>query len=131
MGLRYWAAARCERGDAAGTRVLAKVLPAHRTLPAAAAPSIQWLPDVVRLALTAGEPAVAVAAAKVCAQEADSQARPATKAAAQHCQGLLDADPGAVRAAAGLFQAVGYPLFSAPGPQPMSQGITRHAELRR
>ncbi len=75
--------------------------------------STPWLPDVVRLALTAGEPAVAIAAAKVCAREADSQARPTPKAAAQHCQGLLDADPSAVRAAGELFRSIGFPLFSA------------------
>ena len=33
---RYWDAARCARGDAAGTRALIEVLLGHRTLPAAA-----------------------------------------------------------------------------------------------
>jgi hypothetical protein len=33
---RYWDAARCARGDAAGTRALIEVLLAHRALPAAA-----------------------------------------------------------------------------------------------
>jgi len=33
---RYWDAARCAHGDAAGTRALIEVLLAHRTLPAAA-----------------------------------------------------------------------------------------------
>ena len=75
--------------------------------------STPWLPDVVRLALAVGEPDVAAAAAKVCAREADSQARPAPRAAAQHCQGLLDADPYGVRAAAEVFGSIGYPLFSA------------------
>lgn len=32
----YWDAARCERGDAGGTRALIEVLLAHRTLPAPA-----------------------------------------------------------------------------------------------
>jgi DNA-binding CsgD family transcriptional regulator len=75
--------------------------------------STQWLPDVVRLALTVGEPAVAAAAAKVCAREAAAQARPPPNAAAQHCQGLLDGDPSAVRAAAEALRRIGYPLFSA------------------
>jgi DNA-binding CsgD family transcriptional regulator len=75
--------------------------------------STQWLPEVVRLALAVGEPAVAAAAAKVCAREADSPDSPTPQAAALHCQGLLDADPCAVRAAAALFDSYGYPLFNA------------------
>jgi DNA-binding CsgD family transcriptional regulator len=75
--------------------------------------SCQWLPDVVRLALAAGESAIAAAAVKACAREAETAARPMPKASAQHCQGLLDGDPDAVRAAADLIQSVGYPLFSA------------------
>jgi DNA-binding CsgD family transcriptional regulator len=75
--------------------------------------SALWLPDVVRLALAAGQPHVAAATAKICAREADRQARPGPKAAAQHCQGLVDADPAAVQGAAELFESIGYPLFSA------------------
>ncbi len=75
--------------------------------------STQWLPDVVRLALTVGEPAVAAAAAEACARAAAVQARPTPHAAAQHCQGLLDGDPMPVRDAAQSFHQVGYPLFSA------------------
>jgi DNA-binding CsgD family transcriptional regulator len=87
--------------------------------------STQWLPDVVRLALTVGEPAVAAAAAEVCAREADSPASPTPKAAALHCQGLLGADPAAVRAAAELFHSFGYPLFSA---QALENAAVLHAE---
>jgi DNA-binding CsgD family transcriptional regulator len=75
--------------------------------------SSQWLPDVVRLALAVGEPAIAAAAVKACAREAETAARPLPKASAQHCQGLLDGDPDAVHAAADLIQSLGYPLFSA------------------
>jgi DNA-binding CsgD family transcriptional regulator len=87
--------------------------------------STPWLPDVVRLALAVGEPAVATAAATICAREAASQPRPTTMAAAQHCQGLLDADPAAVRAAAELFQSIGLPLFSA---QAFENAAVLHAE---
>jgi DNA-binding CsgD family transcriptional regulator len=87
--------------------------------------STPWLPDVVRLALAVGEPAVATAAAKVCAREADSQPRPTTKAAAQHCQGLLDADPSAVLGAAKIFQSIGFPLFTA---QAFENAAVLHAE---
>ena len=87
--------------------------------------STQWLPDVVRLALAVDEPAVAAAAASACAREADRQGRPTPEAAAQHCQGLLDADPEAVGAAAELFQSIGYPLFSA---QALENAAVLHAE---
>ncbi len=72
----------------------------------------QWLPEVVRLALATGEPAVAAAATKACVREADTQAAPPVTAGAQHCQGLLDRDPAAVRAAAGQLQSFGFPLLS-------------------
>jgi DNA-binding CsgD family transcriptional regulator len=87
--------------------------------------STPWLPDVVRLALAVGEPAVASAAVKVCAREAAAQPRPTTKAAALHCQGLLDADPTAVRAAAELFHSIGYALFSG---QAFENAAVLHAE---
>jgi DNA-binding CsgD family transcriptional regulator len=87
--------------------------------------STQWLPDVVRLALTIGELDVATAAVKACAREADSQALPTPEAAALHCQGLLDADPFAVRAAAELFQSIGYPLFRG---QALENAAVLHAE---
>ena len=85
----------------------------------------QWLPDLVRLALATGEPAVAAAAAETCAREADTQAAPPWTAAARHCQGLLDGDPAAVRAAAELLRSIGYPLFSA---QALENAAVLHAE---
>lgn len=87
--------------------------------------SSQWLPDVVRLALAVGEPDVAAAAARACSREADTQGRPTPKAAAQHCVGLVDGDPEAVQAAAGLFQSIGYPLYSA---QALENAAVLHAE---
>lgn len=85
----------------------------------------QWLPDIVRLALAAGEPAVAAAAAKVSAREADTQAAAPVTAVALHCQGLLDRDPAAVSAAAGQFQSVGYPL---PSGHALEDAAVLHAE---
>jgi DNA-binding CsgD family transcriptional regulator/tetratricopeptide (TPR) repeat protein len=87
--------------------------------------SSQWLPDVVRLALATGQPGTAAAAARACAREAETQARPMPQAAAQHCQGLLDADPDAVLAAAGRLQAIGYPVF---GAQALENAAVLHAE---
>jgi len=87
--------------------------------------SSQWLPDVVRLALATGEPGTAAAAARACAREAETQARPMPQAAAQHCQGLLDADPDALLAAAGQLQAIGYPVF---GAQALENAAVLYAE---
>jgi DNA-binding CsgD family transcriptional regulator len=75
--------------------------------------STQWLPDVVRLALATGKPDVAAGAARACARDAAKQGRPTPLASAQHCQGLLDGDPDAVRAAAAAFEKLGYPLLRA------------------
>jgi hypothetical protein len=69
---------------------------------------------VVRLALATGQSAVAAAATEACAQQAGAQpALLPLKAGALHCQGLLDGDPAAVRAAAGQLQSFKYALFSA------------------
>lgn len=84
-----------------------------------------WLPDVVRLAQAAGQPAIAEAAARACEREAAAQGRPTPKLSAQHCQGLLDGDPEAVQATAAQFQAIGYPLFSA---QALENAAVLHAE---
>lgn len=111
-----WALAAERDADPAEalTRLLAIFDPgATHEFPRLGMASTEWMPDVVRLALAVGEPEVAAAAAKACATEAGSQARPPVTAAAQHCQGLVDTDPDAVRAAALLFQSCGYQLSSA------------------
>jgi hypothetical protein len=51
----------------------------------------QWLPDLVRLALAAGDRQMAQAAAQACQAEAAAETRPARAAAASlRCRGLLD-----------------------------------------
>ena len=72
-----------------------------------------WLPDVVRLAMAAGDAAVAGAATKACETAAQQQRLPFVDACAQHCRGLLSADATLLRAAADTFADIGYPLFSA------------------
>jgi tetratricopeptide (TPR) repeat protein len=58
----------------------------------------QWLPDLVRLALAAGDRQVARGAAQACQEEAAAETSPARAAAASlRCRGLLRSDPGAVR----------------------------------
>jgi DNA-binding CsgD family transcriptional regulator len=111
-----WALAAERDGNpaAALTRLLAIFDPdATLKFPRLGLISIHWLPDVVRLALAVDEPAIAAAAAQACARVADSQAAPPWTAAARHSYGLVSHDPAAILAAAGLFQSIGYPLFTA------------------
>ena len=68
----------------------------------------QWLPDLVRLALTAGDKQIAQAAAQACQAEAAAETRPARAAAASlRCHGLLEFDPDPLRDAVAHYRAVG------------------------
>jgi DNA-binding CsgD family transcriptional regulator len=68
----------------------------------------QWLPDLVRLALTAGDRPLAQAAARACQAEAAAETRPARAAAASlRCRGLLDSDPGPLRDAVAHYRTTG------------------------
>ena len=68
----------------------------------------QWLPDLVRLALAAGDSRLALAAANACAEEATSETRPARAAAASlRCFGLLESDPDRLAQAAAHYRTVG------------------------
>jgi DNA-binding CsgD family transcriptional regulator len=68
----------------------------------------QWLPDLVRLALAAGDRQVAQAAAQACQAEAAAETRPARAAAASlRCHGLLTSDPDPLRDAVAHYRAVG------------------------
>jgi len=68
----------------------------------------QWLPDLVRLAVAAGDSQTARAATRACQAEAAAETRPARAGAASlRCQGLLLADPGPLREAVAHYRAVG------------------------
>jgi DNA-binding CsgD family transcriptional regulator len=68
----------------------------------------QWLPDLVRLALAAGDRQVAQAAAKACEEEAAAETRPARAAAASlRCYGLLVSDPDRLAEAVAHYRMVG------------------------
>ena len=86
-------------------QVLAAILPRHdgeMTL------IHQWLPDLVRLAMAAGDRQMARAAAQACQEEAAAETQPARAAAASlRCQGLLKSDPVPLRDAAGHYRSVG------------------------
>ncbi len=68
------------------------------------------LPVLTRLALTARDAATAAAAAQAAAEEAEREPVPVKMAAAGHCRGLLDSDPGPLLAAASQYEG---PLNSA------------------
>jgi DNA-binding CsgD family transcriptional regulator len=68
----------------------------------------QWLPSLVRLALTVGDRHQAQAAAQACKQEATAETRPARAAAASlRCEGLLEANPDRLAEAVAHYRAVG------------------------
>jgi DNA-binding CsgD family transcriptional regulator len=68
----------------------------------------QWLPDLVRLAVAAGDRQMAQTAARACQAEAAAETRPARAAAASlRCQGLLESDPVPLRDAVAHYRAVG------------------------
>jgi len=68
----------------------------------------QWLPDLVRLALTAGDRPMAQAAAQACQAEAAAETHPARAAAASlRCHGLLESDPDPLREAVAHYRALG------------------------
>jgi DNA-binding CsgD family transcriptional regulator len=68
----------------------------------------QWLPDLVRLALAAGDPRMAEAAAQACQAEAMAETPPARAAAANlRCRGLLEADLDALRDAVAHYRTLG------------------------
>jgi DNA-binding CsgD family transcriptional regulator len=68
----------------------------------------QWLPDLVRLAIAAGDRRVARAAAQACQAEAAAETEPARAAAASlRCRGLLRSDPGPLRDAVAHYRSAG------------------------
>ena len=86
-------------------QMLAAILPRHdgeMTL------THQWLPDLVRLALAAGDRQMARTAARACQEEAAAETQPARAAAASlRCQGLLRSDPVLLREAVTHYRTVG------------------------
>ncbi|HEY7146422.1 MAG TPA: LuxR C-terminal-related transcriptional regulator, partial [Streptosporangiaceae bacterium] len=68
----------------------------------------QWLPDLVRLALAAGDRQMARAATQACRAEAAAETYPARAAAASlRCHGLLEADPDPLEEAVAHYRAAG------------------------
>ena len=68
------------------------------------------LPALVRLALAIGDTDTAAAATQAAADEAEREPVPVKGAVADHCRGLLTADPAPVLAAAAYHGSAGRPL---------------------
>jgi len=87
------------------TQVLAAILPrrdGEMTL------IHQWLPDLVRLAMAAGDRLIARTATRACEAEAEAETQPARAAAASlQCRGLLDSDPAPLHEAVAHYRQAG------------------------
>src|SRR5207247_8333167 len=70
-----------------------------------------WHPEVVRLALVAGEVSLARTATDACVQEFEQTPTPIRQAAVEHWRGLTLADPDLLRTAADRYGGIGMPLF--------------------
>jgi DNA-binding CsgD family transcriptional regulator len=68
------------------------------------------MPYLVRLALSIGDRATARSATEACAGDIGLERVPVKVAAANHCRGLLDADPALLVAAEGYYRAAGRAL---------------------
>jgi DNA-binding CsgD family transcriptional regulator len=74
----------------------------------------QWLPDLVRLAVAAGDKHLARSAAQACEAEAAAEVHPGRAAAASlRCRGLLRSDPAPLRDTVAHYRETG-PLVELP-----------------
>jgi DNA-binding CsgD family transcriptional regulator len=88
--------------------------PASAPAPPADLPDVSdlLLPDMVRLLLATGDHGNARVATELCEADARSnRSIPLKQAAAEHCRGLLDADPAALLLAADRYYKITFPLY--------------------
>jgi len=87
----------------------------------------QWLPTLVRLALTIGDDETARTAAQACAAEAAAETRPARAAAASlRCQGLLASDPDPLREAVVHYRTAGPPAELPAALEDLAAVLAKH-----
>lgn len=92
----------------------------------------QWLPDVVRIALAAGNHYIAHEALSVCAEEAKQETVPArAAAAAARCRALIDGDPEGALAAADHYREVGRPIELAAALEDAAELLARADHVER
>ncbi|SFS31242.1 LuxR family transcriptional regulator [Saccharopolyspora flava] len=87
-----------------------------------------WLPQLVRLAVETGESEIAGRATDACAEDAAVGAVPNIVAASQHCRGLLERDPTALRAAIELYGTTNQPPRRARALEDMAVVLAERGE---
>ncbi|WP_199199752.1 BTAD domain-containing putative transcriptional regulator [Amycolatopsis sp. CA-128772] len=87
----------------------------------------QWLPDLVRIALSLGDRARTSEALRLL--EPDGEVPPAHAAAAAHCRGLVTGDPAPVLTAAGHYRAAGRLLKQAKATEDAAILLAEAGEL--
>ncbi|WP_051787685.1 MULTISPECIES: helix-turn-helix transcriptional regulator [Streptomyces] len=70
----------------------------------------QWLPDIVRLALSVGDIAIARAAAFISTRESSREPHAGRAAAASRCNGMTDGDPALLLSAVEYYTEANRPL---------------------
>jgi DNA-binding CsgD family transcriptional regulator/tetratricopeptide (TPR) repeat protein len=88
-----------------------------------------WLPQLIRLALAAGDRALAQRAAEAGDPNPAGTPTPPQLATAQHCRGLLDADATLLLACAGTFRGLGRPVELARALEDVAVLLAEHGDL--
>jgi hypothetical protein len=87
----------------------------------------QWLPDVVRLAMQAGDTAIVARALEICEGEASREIIPARAASALlRCRGLATGDPALVQQAVAHYRKVGRPVELAQALEDLAVLLTQN-----
>jgi len=87
----------------------------------------QWLPDVVRLALQAGDSEIVARALEICEGEVAKEVVPARAAAALlRCRGLANGNPAEVQQAVAHYRKVGRPVELAQSLEDLAVLLTQN-----
>jgi DNA-binding SARP family transcriptional activator len=89
----------------------------------------QWLPDVVRLAMQAGDVGIVARALEICEGEASREIIPARAASALlRCRGLASGDPALVQQAVAHYRKVGRPVELAQALEDLAVLLTQNGQ---
>ncbi len=88
-----------------------------------------WLPQLTRLAIAAGDRALAQRAAEAGDVDPTGTPSPPRLATAQHCRGLLDGDATLLLAGAGTFRGLGRPVLRARALEDAAVLLAEHGDL--
>jgi DNA-binding NarL/FixJ family response regulator/tetratricopeptide (TPR) repeat protein len=87
-----------------------------------------WLPQLVRLALAAGDTQTGICAARAAEDDGRARASAAHLAAAAHCRGLLAGDPALLTAAVERYREAGSPLLLAAALEDAAEALAAGGE---